>query len=234
MQVRAWVVNAVLLSTLAALAACDNRSKALDAEVTALRSELAQVKRQAQHAEDYIAISNLQRAYGYYMDKALWEQATDLFARDATLEISGRGVFKGRDRVRHYLHMLPVLSEGSVFLHLQLQPVITIAADGQTAQGRWRALFQIGEVGKRSDMGEGIYENVYVREDGVWKFSKLHFFANYLVDTQDGWRKPGQPLPGPFKNLPPDEPTTVPYTTYPGVFIPPFHYPNPVTGRPSQ
>jgi hypothetical protein len=230
LQHKAWV----FLLALAGLPACDTHDRQLAAEVASLRGELEQVRRQAQHSEDYIAIGNLQRAYGYYMDKSLWEQAADLFSSDATLEISGRGVFKGRDRVRHYLHMLPVLSEGSVFLHMQLQPVITIAADGRTAHGRWRAVFHIGELGKRSDIAEGIYENAYVKEDGVWKISNLHYYANYLVDTRDGWRKPGAPLPGPFKNLPPDESPTTTYQTYPGVFIPPFHYSNPVTGKPSQ
>jgi hypothetical protein len=221
------------LLVVACLSGCGQRGTdaTLTAEVATLRQELDQVKKQAQHADDYIAISNLQRAYGYYADKALWDQAADLFSHDATLEIAGRGVFVGNDRVRQYLKVLPGLAEGTVFIHLQLQPVINIAADGRTAQGRWRALTHFGQVGKRSQMGEGIYENAYVKEDGVWKISKLHYYPDYMVDTRDGWLKPGEGLQGPFENLPPDRPQTEQFRMYPGVYIPPFSYSNPVSGR---
>ena len=40
-------------------------------------------------------IINLQSIYGYYVDKTLYDEAADLFAEDATLEIAGRGLFRG-------------------------------------------------------------------------------------------------------------------------------------------
>jgi hypothetical protein len=209
----------------------DHGDPALASQVAALRQELTQVRQQAQLAADYIAISNLQAAYGYYSDKALWDQAADLFSRQGTLEISGRGVFVGNDRVRQYLQTLPGLAYGTVFLHMQIQPVIDIAADGRTANGRWRQLSQIGQLGKRSQIGEGIYENAYVKEDGVWKISKLHYYTTYLVNFKDAWFKPGEPLLGPFPDLPPDRPPSQNYPVYPGVYVPPFHYKNPVSGR---
>jgi len=138
--------------------------------------------------------------------------------------------YTGR-RVRQYLKVLPGLAEGTVFIHLQLQPVISIAADGKTATGRWRALTHFGQVGKRTQMGEGIYENAYVKEEGVWKISKLHYYPEYMVDTRDGWMKPGEALLGQFENLPPDRPQTEQFRMFPGVYIPPFSYGNPVTGR---
>ncbi|OYW83597.1 MAG: hypothetical protein B7Z20_12455, partial [Sphingobium sp. 32-64-5] len=39
---------------------------------------------------DTRALETLQRTYGYLVDKALWRDATDLFAEDGTLEIGGR------------------------------------------------------------------------------------------------------------------------------------------------
>ena len=77
-----------------------DKSKDLAAEVEALKTELEAVKKQAQNAEDYVAISNLETAYGYYVDKAKWDEVADLFTKDATLEIGLRGVFVGQDRVR--------------------------------------------------------------------------------------------------------------------------------------
>ena len=33
------------------------------------------------------------------------------------------------------------------------------------------------------------------------------------------------------RGVEPDRPPTVAYDPYPGEFVPPFHYPNPVTGQ---
>ncbi|HEX9806612.1 MAG TPA: nuclear transport factor 2 family protein, partial [Alteraurantiacibacter sp.] len=73
-------------------------------EIAELRAEIAELKKRVRTNEDYREIANLQAAYGYYVDKGLWDKAAELFAKDGTLEIAGRGVYKGRERVRAYLH----------------------------------------------------------------------------------------------------------------------------------
>jgi SnoaL-like domain len=175
------------------------------------------------------AIVTLQTAYGYYVDKAQWDEAANLFADDATLEIAARGLFRGQDRIRAYLHALPPLAEGTVFNHMQLQPLITV--DGDKAKGRWRAIMEVGFVGRESLCGEGTYENEYVREDGVWKIAKLHFFVTYYAAWDKGWSDGGIPMGTPLPEMMPDELQTVDYRSFPGVFVPPYHYPNPVTGK---
>jgi hypothetical protein len=196
-----------------------------------IEAELEQLRGEVSRLRDKDAIVTLQSAYGYYVDKAQWDEAADLFARDATLEIAGRGLFRGIDRIRAYLHALPPLTEGTVFNHMQLQPLITLGTDGDTALGRWRAWMNVGFVGRESMWGEGTYENAYVREDGVWKIAKLHFFVTYYVDYDKGWTHGGVPLAGPLPEMVPDETQTIAYGAFPQVFIPPYHYPNPVTGK---
>jgi len=203
----------------------------VEQEIAALKTRIAELEVQARAAADYIAICNLQRAYGYYVDKTLYDEAADLFARDGRLEIAGRGLFVGQARVREYLHKLPRLAYGTVFNHMQLQPVITIAPDGRTARGRWRAFIQIGWLGREARWGEGTYENEYLREDGVWKIQSLHFFTTYYVEYDRGWNQGGVPLAPPLPGAAPDAAATVKYEAYPGVFVPPYHYPNPVSGR---
>jgi hypothetical protein len=210
-------------------AAADRKDVA--AELDALKIQVAQLAHQAQDAQDYIAIANLQRAYGYYVDKCMWDETADLFSKNGTLEIGLRGVWIGQDRVRQYLHTLPDLKYGTLFNHMQLQPVIDIAPDGGTAKGRWRAFEQFGLLHKSAQWAEGTYENEYVKEDGVWKISKLHYYMTYYVDFYKGWDQGGNPPPGPIAGMPPDQPTTVPYKLYPDVFVPPYHYKNPVTGK---
>ncbi len=77
---------------------------------------------------------------------------------------------------------------------------------------------------------EGIYENQLVKEGGVWKFSAVHFYPTFITDYDKGWAKDAKPAPGPLAALPPDRPPTERYAIYPKQHIPPFHYPNPVTG----
>jgi hypothetical protein len=45
-------------------------------------------------------LENLQRIYGYYLDRAMWDQVADLFAKNGTIEMGLSGVYTGRERVR--------------------------------------------------------------------------------------------------------------------------------------
>jgi SnoaL-like domain len=192
-------------------------------------SEIEELKAEIAMLRDERAILRLQTAYGYYVDKAQWDEAADLFAREATLEIAARGQFRGQDRIRAYLHALPPLSHGTVFNHMQLQPLITVLGD--TAKGRWRAIMEVGFVGREELCGEATYENDYIREDGVWKIAKLHCFVTYYVRWNEGWSAGGVPMGTELPGMLPDSPQTVDYGSFPQVYIPPYHYPNPVTGK---
>lgn len=215
----------------AGLALAKDKSADLAAQVKALQARLAALEQQVQSTQDYIAICNLQRAYGYYVDKAQWDQTADLFAKDATLEIGLRGVYVGQDHIRAYLHHLPALKYGTLFNHMQLQPVVNVDPGGLTAKGRWRAIMQVGILYKSAQWGEATYENEYVKEDGVWKIKKLHAYFTYYANYYKGWDQGGDPPPGPIPGFPPDRPTTESYGLFPDVYIPPYHYKNPVTGK---
>ena len=202
----------------------------IEAKLQALTEALARVEKRAQAAEDYIAISNLQRTYGYYVDKFQWEQVADLFARDAVIEINARGKFKGHERIREYMRHFGPAQRGVLMNHIQLQPVIHIDEDGETAHGRWRAMMQVGELGGVARLGEAIYENRYIKEDGVWKIASLRAYQTFYVPYEGGWGKEALPLVTHFDDLEPDE-YSEPYPVFPDVFVPPYHYTNPVSGR---
>ena len=102
----------------------------LAAELADLRQRLDSLETRAQAAEDHLAIANLQRAYGYYVDKSRWEHVADLFARDAVLEINGRGRFNGHERIRAYMRHFGPPKRGLLMNHMQLQPVIHVEPDG--------------------------------------------------------------------------------------------------------
>ena len=205
----------------------------LSARIAAVRASAEQVSHDLGRLEDERAIENLQRSYGFFVDKALWKETADLFADNGTLEIGGRGVFVGKARVLQYLVWLAPqgLTRGKLFNHTQLQPIITVAPDGRTARGRWRFLAEVGDYQKSALWGTGTYENEYVKENGVWKIAKLHGFFRMYTPYADGWGKTAVPNTHPEKDLPPDRPPTVQYEDYPSTYIPPYHYLNPVTGK---
>ncbi len=205
----------------------------IEQELAAARARVARVERTVERLQDERDIETLQRTYGYFTDKAMWQEAADLFADDATLEIGGRGVFVGKPHILKYLRWLAPkrLTYGRLLNHLQLQPVITIAPDGRTAKARWRWLAEIGDYHRRSLWSIGTYENEYVRQDGVWKIESLHAYFRMTTPYAEGWAKAAVPNTHPERDLPPDRPPTVIYESYPAPFIPPYDYPNPVTGR---
>jgi len=201
--------------------------KSLDA----LAARAAALERDITRLEDVNAIKKLQRIYGFYTDKQLWSAAADLFSSDGTIEVGGRGVYVGRDRIRAFLALNG--PEGPqpnrLFDQMQLQPIVHVAPDGQTAQGRWHVFAQEAVHGEYANWGLGVLENEYVKEDGVWKIRSHHFFTTMYTPYDAGWAKQAIPNEGPSAQLPPDRPPTVAYEAYPKAFVVPFHYENLVT-----
>ena len=181
-----FAVTLTAISATAGNAWAESKPEDLGVELAALKAEVVGLRQEAQMANDYVAIANLQASYGYYVDKMRWDEAADLFTRNATLEIAGRGVFVGQDHIRTYLHALGELKYGTLFNHMQLQPVIHVTAGGATARARWRTLMQVGHLGKEARWGEGTYENEYVKEDGVWKIKTLALLHHVLRRIRPG------------------------------------------------
>ena len=196
-------------------------------DTAALLARIEQLERRAQAAEDYRDLVNLQGAYGYFVDKGLWDKAAELFARDGTLEIAGRGVYVGRERVREYLRHLPAYGHGVIYNHMQLQPVLHIDSEAGTAKGRWRTLMMVGWLGKEGRWGEATYENTYLREDGKWRIASLHGIINFYAEYDEGWHKGGVALLRSTEGLEPDRPPSLEYEAYPEPVIAPFHYDEP-------
>jgi len=225
-------VAAIALTPMPA-AAQSGRGAELSAEIDALSSEVAQL-------EAARAIRNLQRAFGFYMDRGLWSEAADLFAEDGTVEIGMDGVYVGKARIRDYLRRLGGGQDGLRYGQLNewvtLQPLITVAADGRSARARWRDLGMLGDFGHMAYWRDGIYENDYVLEDGVWKIRALHLFVNFVAPYEGGWARL-KPAAKDWRSeaaraFPPDRPPTANYRPFPEPQLPPFHFVHPVTGRP--
>jgi hypothetical protein len=194
---------------------------------------LATYKQRVERLEDQNAIENLQAAYGYYFDKGLWDQAADLFAAKGSFEYGQRGVYVGPARIRRAMLLFGPqgLEKGRLNNHMQLQNVTTVAPDGRTANARWQGMIQLAEPGANGIWGVGLYENAYVKEGGVWKIAKLHFYVTARTDYDLGWMKSALPMEGPSALFPPDHPPSEVYRSFPGAYVPPFDFKHPVTGK---
>jgi hypothetical protein len=203
-----------------------------DFSAASLAARTARLAHRVTLLEDENAVESLQRVYGFYIDKGFWSEAADLFAADATIEVAGSGVFEGRDRVLEFLRSRgpEFPQEGRLFDRMQLQPIVHVAPDGQTARGRWRLFAQEAQHGEFSRWGVGTYENTYVKEAGVWKIQSLLVHHKMYTDYEDGWGVAAIENPGPSETLRPDRPPTFDYTAYPNATPLPYHYSNPVTG----
>ena len=107
-------------------------------------AKLQDIKSQATRLEDYDQLRNLQQTFGFYVDKALWDEVADLFTADGTLELAQNGVYAGKETIRRYLYGFtggrPGLLPGQLNNQFQISPVITLSPDGQSARARWRSV----------------------------------------------------------------------------------------------
>jgi SnoaL-like domain len=224
-------------------------------EVQALRRQVEQLTRQFHTLEDVQAVRRVQFAYGYYMDKGHYQEVVDLFADDGEVRFMG-GIFRGKDygvkrlyidRFRKtFTHGRNAPAYGFMLEHLQLQDIIDIAADRQSARGRFRCFMQGGSHTSKRDRvaalplqwwEAGVYENTYVREAGIWKIRILNYCLSWQADYEQGWAH-SKPYEGAFftKTYPddpggPDEITADRPAFWPHTALVPFHFPHPVTGK---
>lgn len=224
----------------------------VDAALAGLHAEIAELRRSVTRLDDIHAVRTLHFKYGYYIDMCLYDEAAELFARDGTMTILN-GVWRGKDSVRRCYTgwMRGLFTEGGngpvygfLLDHLMAQDIVDISDDGLTAWGRFRCLMQAGshETKERKvppfdgQMWEGgIHENVFVKEDGVWKIRDLNYNMLWQADFATGWahsvERP-QSLARTFPEDPvgPDELIADTPQRWPHMRVVPFHYAHPVTG----
>lgn len=220
-------------------------NKSLEARINAMESEIKTLKKQVkakdkqiQRLEDIEAIKRLQCAYGYYLEHWMGDEIIDCFAKDNP-DVSGtfvEGTYKGPEGIRRYFGRAQNLPPEFLHMVMQVSPVITVAKDGRTAQGRW---YGYGGILSRATVPLDpaimavIYEMDYIKEDGVWKILKLRLLMHYAYPTRTPQPLPdGKGAPPPRIKLDPDE--FAEYDTqYPSGYIYPFHFVHPVTGKPT-
>ena len=151
------------------------------------------LEERVQALEDIRACEQLMYQYEWFLDHGYdGEGIASLFVEDGLWEIEGvGGTAKGHDAiVRHAADLVKALPWGQ---HNMEAPMIEVAADGQTAKGRFClfcALTLTDENGTDEAYVEiGKYENDYVKVDGEWKFKRLYGNMEKAARWDKGWVK---------------------------------------------
>ncbi|PMD20852.1 hypothetical protein NA56DRAFT_704083 [Hyaloscypha hepaticicola] len=228
----------------------------MDTEVAELKKIVESLSKEVTRLADEAEIKKLHFKYGYYLDKCLYQEVSDLFADDPNtfVEFLG-GRYRGKEGVKRlYVGRFagnfvkgrngPV--HGFLLDHAQLQDIVDITENGTRAMGRFRALMSAGTHKSIQDTHPrgfvqwwegGLYENEYIKENGIWKIWKLKYFPFWHADFQKGWsnKEIGEFVPLDSKVYPespkgPDE-IVEQIMLWPDTRVVPFHYPHPVTGK---
>jgi hypothetical protein len=160
-----------------------------EADTAAIR--VARLTRDVESAESVRAVKHLQTAYAQYSQSGLWTEMASLFSDNAEL-IYGGDTVQGRAAVgRYFLEKFgggyDGLPPGAVHTQMIVRPVVTLGADRVTAKGRFTQFSMSGRPGGSADWAGGIQENEYVKERGVWKIARLHYYAQYGGSYEQGW-----------------------------------------------
>ena len=222
-------------------------------DVSQLKSRLDQLENEVGRLQDESAVRKLQYTYGYFIDKSQYNEVVDLFADDGEVWFLG-GIYKSKKGIRRlYIERFQTQFTqghngpryGWLLDHPQLQMVVDVAPDRKTAKVRGRSQMQAGlhesaEGQQRAWWEGGIYENEYVREDGVWKIKALRYYPFWHGSFDEGWAHtkidfipmatddqlyPKDPV-GPDALIEPRP------RLWPATDTVPFHYNHPVTGKP--
>src|SRR5580698_208998 len=143
-------------------------------------------------AQDIRAVKRLQITYAQYSQFGLWSQMASLFS-DKAEAIYDEDHVQGRTEIGKYFltkwgNGREGLPAGGLHTQFDDVPVINLSADGRTAKGRWYEFTMRGKYGGGAFWDEGIMENDYVKEFGVWKIARLHYHQNFTGPYETGWR----------------------------------------------
>jgi len=195
---------------------------------------LAALQARVDRLNDEDRVRNLQAAYGYYADRRMWDDVTDLFAEDGVVEVGGQGVWHGKAGVRKWLNSIgPAgLTHGILNDRPQYAVTVTIAPGGNEAWTRGIELGMLGDADNEKGWWEiSVFRNRFVKEQGVWKIRELRRFPVMKTDIFKGWGKDRFADPAPVGANAPDAPLPAADAVNVALAVPAFIAPHPVTGK---
>ncbi|MGZ3272493.1 MAG: nuclear transport factor 2 family protein [Caulobacteraceae bacterium] len=151
---------------------------------------LAELKARIGALNDEDAVRNLQNAYGYYVDRKMWDDVADLFAKDGSIEVGG-AAGRGPDGVRKALvaSMGPAgLRHGELNDRPLYDTLVRVLPGGREAETRGIELGMLGDADKNQAAWEiSVFHNRFVKEGGIWKLKAMKVGPVMKADYHRGW-----------------------------------------------
>jgi hypothetical protein len=175
----------------------------MEARIKALETQVKAQTKQLQVLEDIEALKKLQKAYGYYVEHMMYQEIGDCFSDSPEVVLNWlEGQYLGKEGVKKYFEFMKTAPPAFQHQVMQIAGIVDIEPNGKRAKGRWYAFGGIfiprdGQI-RRSFVG-GIYENEYIKEEGVWKILKIKWVIPYAIRIADGWATP-EDVTAPFYN----------------------------------
>jgi hypothetical protein len=158
------------------------------------RATLAELQARVAMFNDEDEVANLQHAYGYYVDRRMWDDVVDLFAKDGVVVIEGVGRFEGPTGVRRAMERMgPAgLTDGILNDRPIFDTIVRVMPGGTEALSRGLELGQVGDANAGTQHWEfTVFRNRFVKEDGKWTFRELHLYPVMTAQYAEGWGRGG-------------------------------------------
>lgn len=132
------------------------------------------LEQRLQELEDREQIRQLMHSYGRFIDERNFQAFANLFSRNDSEYVSGNQIAKGSEAIGNMLE--EIITENpsglkSPNFHIFFNESIQIKEDQATAFSQ-SAFVVPGDSGKPEMVFFASYDDVFIREEGTWKFKK--------------------------------------------------------------
>ena len=130
--------------------------------------------------EEKDAIRELLASYCFHFDNGEFDQWLQLFTDDGAFDLGARGRFQGRDALRNFLKVVPLIRGVPMIKHCVMNSIVRVTDDRATARS-YVVVLRGGETLALSVAGR--YEDQLTKQGGEWRFleRKAH------LDMMNAW-----------------------------------------------
>lgn len=189
-----------------------------------VEERLDRLEAQNRYLTDYLAIWKLQSLYCHYINIGAVQSIVGLFAdsSDVEIELSNKGILKGRDAPRRYFLRAGTKDEvrsepapqipGNMVIHMAVNPALEIDAAGLHARAVWFSPGITNFPVAKQIVGAwcwGKYDITYLKQAAAWKILAFRWRQIFLTRYDQGWVQENIE-PG-YQVVPPDAPSAPDY-----------------------
>ena len=130
-------------------------------------------------ADDHVEILRVLSLYCHLADDRAGDRLPEVFAQDATLQVTLTGPFQGIAAITDYYMKFVPSQPVATIGHYTMDSVIDLDADGKTAQVRSKG------IGVRQDMGYVLseYRDVFAKTAAGWRIQKRQIIRRTRFST---------------------------------------------------